>query len=289
MGSLAASDLAARIPTVADVEAAAKRIAGQAVRTPLLESPALNERVGGRVLIKAEPCSAPAPSSSAAPTTALASSTAEQRTRGVVAYLLRQPRPGRGRRGADARHAGDHRDAGRRAGDQGRATPAPTAPRSCPTTATREDREAIARSDRRGARRRHRPALRRSRHHRRPGHRRARDRRAGAGLGATLDAVLVPCGGGGLIAGIALAIAATLAGRRRLRRRARRLRRPRALARERQAARPTPAARARSATPCSSATPGEITFAINRRLLTGGLVVDRRRGARGRWPSPSTS
>ncbi|MCC7267643.1 MAG: threonine/serine dehydratase [Caulobacteraceae bacterium] len=40
--------------TFADVEAAAARIAGHAVRTPLIESPALNERVGGRVLIKPE-------------------------------------------------------------------------------------------------------------------------------------------------------------------------------------------------------------------------------------------
>lgn len=41
-------------PTLADLEAAAERIAGQAVRTPLLESAALNRRVGGRVLVKAE-------------------------------------------------------------------------------------------------------------------------------------------------------------------------------------------------------------------------------------------
>jgi threonine dehydratase len=38
----------------ADVEAAARRIAGQAVVTPLVESPALNERLGCRVLIKPE-------------------------------------------------------------------------------------------------------------------------------------------------------------------------------------------------------------------------------------------
>lgn len=38
----------------ADIEAAAARLAGQAVVTPLLESPALNERLGLRVLIKPE-------------------------------------------------------------------------------------------------------------------------------------------------------------------------------------------------------------------------------------------
>ena len=36
------------------IEAAARRLRGRAVATPLLESPALNERVSGRVLVKAE-------------------------------------------------------------------------------------------------------------------------------------------------------------------------------------------------------------------------------------------
>src|SRR5574338_78286 len=44
-----------RIHEFADIEAAAKRIAPWAVRTPLLESPALNARVGSRVFLKAEP------------------------------------------------------------------------------------------------------------------------------------------------------------------------------------------------------------------------------------------
>ena len=39
---------------LADVEAAAERIRGHAVETPLIESPALNERLGLRVLIKPE-------------------------------------------------------------------------------------------------------------------------------------------------------------------------------------------------------------------------------------------
>jgi len=42
------------LPTIADVETAARRIAGQAIETPLLESPGLNQRIGGRVLIKPE-------------------------------------------------------------------------------------------------------------------------------------------------------------------------------------------------------------------------------------------
>lgn len=45
----------ARLPTFADVEAAARRLDGVARRTPLLESDLLNDRIGGRLLIKAEP------------------------------------------------------------------------------------------------------------------------------------------------------------------------------------------------------------------------------------------
>ncbi len=43
-----------RLPDLAALRAAARRIAGTAVRTPLLESPALNETLGGRLLVKAE-------------------------------------------------------------------------------------------------------------------------------------------------------------------------------------------------------------------------------------------
>ena len=42
------------IPVYADVVAAQKRIAPYAVRTPLVESPALSERIGGRVFLKLE-------------------------------------------------------------------------------------------------------------------------------------------------------------------------------------------------------------------------------------------
>ena len=41
-------------PTYEDVQAAAERLAGHAIVTPLLESPLLNEKLGGRVLVKAE-------------------------------------------------------------------------------------------------------------------------------------------------------------------------------------------------------------------------------------------
>ncbi len=44
----------AALPGLADVEAAALRVEGVVRRTPLLESDALNEQVGGRILLKAE-------------------------------------------------------------------------------------------------------------------------------------------------------------------------------------------------------------------------------------------
>ena len=43
-----------RSPAFADVKDAAARLHGQAVRTPLIESPALNARAGGRLLVKPE-------------------------------------------------------------------------------------------------------------------------------------------------------------------------------------------------------------------------------------------
>jgi threonine dehydratase len=42
------------VPTIDDIRDAARQLSGHAVRTPLLESPLLNELVGGRVLVKAE-------------------------------------------------------------------------------------------------------------------------------------------------------------------------------------------------------------------------------------------
>ena len=46
--------ITADLPTAADVGAAAARLRGRAVRTPLLEAPDLNARIGGRLLVKAE-------------------------------------------------------------------------------------------------------------------------------------------------------------------------------------------------------------------------------------------
>ena len=42
------------IPTAADVDAAAERLRGVALRTPLITSPVLDALTGGRVFLKAE-------------------------------------------------------------------------------------------------------------------------------------------------------------------------------------------------------------------------------------------
>lgn len=49
-----APELSLTLPTAVDVDAAAARLAGVAVRTPLISSPVLDARTGGRVFLKAE-------------------------------------------------------------------------------------------------------------------------------------------------------------------------------------------------------------------------------------------
>jgi threonine dehydratase len=47
-------DSSLRLPTAADVDVAAARLAGVALRTPLIPAPALDARTGGRIYLKAE-------------------------------------------------------------------------------------------------------------------------------------------------------------------------------------------------------------------------------------------
>jgi threonine dehydratase len=54
VAAAAASPTATRVPTFADIETAARRIKGLAVETPLIESKDLNDRTGGRLFIKPE-------------------------------------------------------------------------------------------------------------------------------------------------------------------------------------------------------------------------------------------
>ena len=72
--------------TFADIEAAAARIEGVAVKTPLLESPALNERLGGRILIKPETLQRVGAFKFRGAYNRLVQLSPEERARGVVAF-----------------------------------------------------------------------------------------------------------------------------------------------------------------------------------------------------------
>jgi len=72
--------------TFADIEAAAARIKGHAVETPLIESPALNERLGGRVLMKLETLQRAGAFKFRGAYNRLVQLTPDERQRGVVAF-----------------------------------------------------------------------------------------------------------------------------------------------------------------------------------------------------------
>ena len=72
--------------TLADIQAAADRLKGHAVETPLLESPALNDRLGARILIKPETLQRVGAFKFRGAYNRLVQLDADQRTRGVVAF-----------------------------------------------------------------------------------------------------------------------------------------------------------------------------------------------------------
>jgi len=263
------------LPTFADVEAAAGRLCGIAVRTPLLESDVLNERVGGRVLLKAECLQRTGSFKFRGAFNAISQIDADA----VVAY-------------SSGNHAQGVAAAARLLGKAATIVMPAAAP-AIKIESTRaygaevrlydrqgESREAI------GAEIAARTGAALIRPYDDP------QIIAGQGtaglelvaqardLGARPDVALVPCGGGGLIAGCALALTEAFSGsaiyavepaglddtRRSLEAGARR------------------ANAADASSICDALlvpTPGELTFALNRRLLAGGLAVtdDEVRGA----------
>ena len=68
------------------VRDAARQLLGHAVRTPLIENPALNERVGGRVLLKAETLQRAGAFKFRGAWNRISRLTPDERKRGVVAY-----------------------------------------------------------------------------------------------------------------------------------------------------------------------------------------------------------
>ncbi len=74
------------LPTAADIEAAAKTLAGVALRTPLVNSPVLDARLGARVFLKAETLQRTGSFKFRGAYNKISSIPPEKRTAGVVAY-----------------------------------------------------------------------------------------------------------------------------------------------------------------------------------------------------------
>lgn len=70
----------------ADIQAAAGRLKGLAVETPLIESPALNERLGGRIFLKPETLQRAGAFKFRGAYNRLSQLSAEEKARGVVAF-----------------------------------------------------------------------------------------------------------------------------------------------------------------------------------------------------------
>jgi len=258
-------------PTVADVEAAARRLSGLAVETPLLNSPALDARVGGTVLIKPETLQR----------------TGSFKVRGAYNRIAQLPDSAR-EAGVVAFSSGNHAQGVAHAA-QLRGLPAvivmPSDAPEMKVANTRghgaevrlydryfEDRERVAAAivEETGAtliKPYDDPAVIAGQ-----GTCGLEIARQAAARGATLDAVLICCGGGGLAAGSALALKALtpeteiyVVEPEGFDDHARSLRAGERLGNE---------LGARSICDALLAPqPGALTFEINRRLLSGGLVV----------------
>jgi len=261
-----------KLPEAADVVAAAACLRGEIVTTPLLESAALNAKIGGRVLVKAEMLQRTGSFKFRGAFNRLSKLDVTEHPHGVVAYssgnhaqgvaeaarafgmpaLIVMPAGapevkvmGTRSRGAEVVFydpASEKREevAERLAGERGAILVPPF-----------DDSDVIAGQGTVGLEL---AAQARAAH-------------------AELDAVLVPCGGGGLIAGTALALADACSGvgvwavepeffddTRRSLAAGKRL---------------EIAQGAKSfCDALLSPIPGELTFALNRRLLAGGLMVD---------------
>lgn len=74
------------LPTIEDVRAAAKRIEGIAVKTPLLRTDALDERTGAKVFVKAENLQRGGAFKMRGATNAIAALAPEVRAKGVIAF-----------------------------------------------------------------------------------------------------------------------------------------------------------------------------------------------------------
>jgi len=265
------------IPGIAAIRAAATRIAGEAVLTPLLESPAVNARLGGRLLIKAEPLQRTGSFKFRGAYNTLAQFSADQRRMGVVTWssgnhaqgvaaaaaalgipaLIVMPADAPAIKIANTRGYGAETvlyDRSKESREEIGSRIA--AERGATIVAPYDEPQVIAGQGTCGLEIAAQPKAR----------------------GVRLDAVLVCCGGGGLTAGCAIALAAEAPDTK-------------VYAVEpadfndtgRSLAAGHRVANAPGATSFCDAllapTPGEITFAINRRLLAGAFAVSDREAA----------
>jgi len=201
-----AQPVLAAMPTIDDIRAAARRIEGLARRTPLLESPALNKKFGARLLFKPEVLQRTGSFKFRGAYNRIASLTEEERARGVVAFSSGNHAQGVA---AAAQLFGARAvivmptDAPAIKADNVRAMGAEIVPYD----RYRDDREAVAR-----------PYVERGMALVKPfddplivagqGTVGLEIAEEAAAMGVRVDAVVTPCGGGGLMAGIATAIKA---------------------------------------------------------------------------------
>jgi len=262
------------LPDLAAVEAAAARLAGQAIETPLLESRDLNARTGGRVFIKPETLQR----------------TGSFKFRGAYNKISQIPRGKAG--GVVAFSSGNHAQ-GVAAAAQVCGLPAaivmPVDAPAIKIANTRGYGAEVVFYDRYGSEDRERIAARlveeRGATLVKPfddpdiiagqGTIGLEIARQSAGLGAKPEIVLAPCGGGGMIAGCATALAALLPGVKiyavepaEFDDTARSL-----AAHDRVG---NPPGRKTICDALMATMPGELTFAVNGRLLAGGLTVTDR-------------
>ena len=258
-------------PGIADIEQAAERIQGQAVLTPLLESPALNRIVGGRVLVKPEVLQRTGSFKFRGAYNCISRISASARKAGVVAF-------------SSGNHAQGVAAAAKMLGAPATIVMPSDAP-AIKVESTRawgaeivlydrakEDRDAIARGIARKQGASVVPPFDHPHVIAGQGTIGLEIARQLAALGATADAVVVPCGGGGLIAGTSLALKHALPG-------------VPVYAAEPQGYDDTTRslrsghreqARAGAKSFCDALLapmPGELTFSINRRTLAGGYAV----------------
>ena len=81
-----ANDTTMSLPTAADVDAAAAKLEGVALRTPLINSPVLDARLGARVFLKAETLQRTGSFKFRGAYNKISSIPPEERAGGVVAY-----------------------------------------------------------------------------------------------------------------------------------------------------------------------------------------------------------